>query len=952
MQHVTPGSAVEILEHLHKILDVHFWQLHDVRRKVGDGTTPVFALEHDLGESDLELLHSAVRIAVAQGFGVRFRAWWLPFVVYAAESGYGYVGDEYWPTFEESTPFWREHGDRDRLRSWFRKFAVDYGGAVPKGAFAAQFPIIAWPITHAVLPRYLQRNLAQLLFEFSSGLTSELLRNPSELGARLASRVGPYTERFRVFCENTTLLGQVAVALLSGDDEDSPYLTRATLVRLVDGLSREQQSRLWLTSARHSASGVRLRGFQSEETSTSASPRPGRAPSTTDPKLLLRFQDGAWKAYAKLPDLSVLRGQLPHLYDELRTSRARVGGTSGTMLATGRLVYPGQEVRLISMPYPGTPFLQLEGGSAAVNQFLADTCTTTDGPQWLFRRRDAGVAVEVLGKVVRPGGTYVLVSRDTIEPPDISWASETAIHAPGTRAFDLFVPRTLCDSDASSLVAAGLSVASNVVVRPVGIVGSAWDGEGSVEWLAGEPGLIGIQAERTPDTCVVAVGDQRFIVAWPEGELELFLALTDLTVGTHDLTVMLMGTSNEQLAKGTLAVTIRDPQAAPEGTSSGEGIRLLAAPAWPTLSDLWDGRATVSVDGPPNAQVDLDVILRAADGSVLAEIRRTLKLPLSSDAWAIVAKSVRSDRRFQNAYDDAESGELLVSRSGIGFAQLTCDRGFQPLRWRMTRRQGGSHVARLLDRTDGRSTLVELFTVDAPAEAVAWQADGEVPVPPRGGLLRATAGEAQSAIILPTDPNRLLQMDRVRPFVQTSGRSTREVLRLVGAHRAWSEAELPADAFALHERDVAREAITRELVSLIAGTHWARLERRLEDADDVSAYLDDMRNCVGDSESHKALAAEIGSSLWSWLTPGALLSGFAQTMEGAIRSSGISGRPAAARFLLTLAGRPGHIEDWEAGDRYELIERIMWSPVLLRAARFAVLGTRALKDAEDGGGGF
>jgi hypothetical protein len=450
----------------------------------------------------------------------------------------------------------------------------------------------------------------------------------------------------------------------------------------------------------------------------------------------------------------------------------------------------------------------------------------------------------------------------------------------------------------------------------------------------------------------VAVEDQRFIVAWPEGELELFLALTDLTVGTHDLTVMLMGASNEQLAKGTLAVTIRDPQAALEGTSSGEGIRMLAAPAWPTLSDLWDGRATVSVDGPPNVQADLDVILSAVDGSVLAEIRRTLKLPLSSDAWAGVAKAVRNDRRFQNAYDDAESGEILVSRSGIGLARLRCDRGFQPLRWRVTRRQGDSHVARLVDRTDARSTVVEMFTVDAPAEAVACHAEGEIAAPPRGGLLRATAGEAQTAIILPTDPNRLLHMDRVRPLVQTSGRSPREVLRLARAHLAWSDAELPADAFALHERDAAREAITRELVSMIAGTHWARLERRLADADDVSAYLDDMRNCVGDSESHKTLAAGIASSLWSWLTPGALLAGFAQIMQGAIESSGISGRPAAARFLLTLAGRPNDIVDWDADDRDELIERIMWSPVLLRAARFAVLGTRALMETEDGGDGF
>jgi hypothetical protein len=209
-------------------------------------------------------LETAVRSAVVQGFGASFSQCWLPFVVYAAESGYGYVGDEYWPTFEGSTPGWRSNGDRNRIRGWFRKFAADYGGVVPKGAFADSFPIIAWPITHAVLPIYLQRNLAQLLFEFRTGLTTDLLRNPDALGARLASRAGSYTERFRVFCENTTLLGQVAAALLSGDDHESPYLLRSTLGRLVDGLSKERQSRLWLASARQSASRVRSSGFRSE----------------------------------------------------------------------------------------------------------------------------------------------------------------------------------------------------------------------------------------------------------------------------------------------------------------------------------------------------------------------------------------------------------------------------------------------------------------------------------------------------------------------------------------------------------------------------------------------------------------------------------------------------------------------------------------------------------------
>jgi hypothetical protein len=128
------------------------------------------------------------------------------------------------------------------------------------------------------------------------------------------------------------------------------------------------------------------------------------------------------------------------------------------------------------------------------------------------------------------------------------------------------------------------------------------------------------------------------------------------------------------------------------------------------------------------------------------------------------------------------------------------------------------------------------------------------------------------------------------------------------------------------------------------------LERTLADVDDATEYLDDMQNRVGESGSHQSLAVEIGRSLWSWLTPATLLLEFADTMATPIRNSGITNRPTAARFVLTLAGRPGHIFEWRPEERDELLGYVMRSPVLLRAARFAVLGTRALNDAGAEGG--
>ena len=420
MTDVASSTTVELLQYLHEALDTHFTALQGARANL-EPSSPVFALEHDLSAEDLDLLVTTVRAAAGAGIGARHRQWWLPFVVYAAESGYDYSGNEYWRSFEQSTPGWR-NDHRYLIKSWFQKFAIEYGGAVPTGAFASSFTIIAWPITHSVLPTYLQRQLAQLLFEFSGALTSDLLADPAALGLRLARRASSYTERFRIFCENATLVGQVAAALLSGKGERTPYLLPSTLERIVGDLSKEQQARHWLRSAQQSAS--RARGFRSTGAAGQATARSKTQARATDPRLWLRFEAG-WNAYAELPDMTPLGAGLPEVYDQLRTARGLINGGVRHIPPSG-LLYPGQEVRFARWPRPDQPFLQLDRGDEHTNRILADQCVISQGPWWLFRRQGSGLAVEVKGKFVRPAHRYVLVGAGSVVAPPCRGASKLA----------------------------------------------------------------------------------------------------------------------------------------------------------------------------------------------------------------------------------------------------------------------------------------------------------------------------------------------------------------------------------------------------------------------------------------------------------------------------------------------------------------------------------------------
>ncbi|WP_395110611.1 hypothetical protein [Actinomadura sp. SCN-SB] len=940
------------MQDLHTQLDQGFRDLHASREQLTP-VAPVFALEHDLCDTDLELLKETVRLAVRQGFWASAQRWWLPFVVYAAESGHNYAGGEYWKTFEDSTPGWRENGDRDRIREWFQRFADDYGGARPQGAFAGHFRIIAWPITHAVLPVYLQRHLAHLLYDFRTGLTAQLLRDPGILGERLAARTGSYPEQFRYFCQNTALLGQVSVALLSGEEDESPYLLGSTLHRLVDGLSRERQSQQWLSTARRTAGKVRAkaRGLVPVPRKLTRPSWPERLPRPTDPRLLLRRVQGEWRAYAELPDLSSLITRLPQLSDELRSRRPSVAGAERRYLARGQLLYPGHEVQLARWPRPHEPFIRLERAPDPANHLIADHCAISPGRTWLFRLRAPNLAVEVKGKIMHPGSSYILVVDEDTSIPALPTAVEIPLQATGVRAYTITVPDAASESYAAAFAPVGLSLATKVVIRPVGIVASSWDGEGTVEWLAGEPGMIGIYSEQVPESCIVTLDGHSQTLKWPGGQRDLLLHLEDLSAGTFEVAVALLAESGKTIADGYIAVTVRDPKVRPDSATAGEGIRLLSDPAQPTLSDLWDGRADISIDGPSDSPAQLTVTLLSDTGEKLSELEQGIRLPMTPEAWSQTVRGVRANQRFKGHYDDAQSSRITISRSGIGFATLTCDRGFQPLQWRFALCRNGSYVARLIDRTDGVRTVAEMFTVQEPLVSIRCPASGEIPVPAQGGLVRATAREASATALLPPQPNAIMGRGNRTPTVRTSGRTPGEVLRLAEAHLLWATAHQPADPFANHQCDMVLEAITREIASLIGKGYWTKVERKMQRASEPTECIDVMRAGVGEIRRHRELADQVARNLWHWSTPETLLAGFSEALAGTVQTGDAADNEAIARFVLTLADQPGQIlAGWNQADCRDLLAKVLATPVLLRAARFAVLGSRAFNGAVTPGG--
>jgi len=934
------------LDVLHHRLETRFRTLRERRDALGKGT-PLFALEHGLSEAELILLRAEVRASV-QGRRLPRKSW-LPFVVYAAEVGYEYCGDEYWQSFASQTPGWAEFGDRDYIRRKFRQFSDLFGGAVPGGAWARHFSIISWPITHAVLPTDLQRQLARLLFEYRTALTSDLLGDPNGLGSKLAARSWHYSSRFQNFAQNTKLLGQVAAALLTGDDEESPYLLDTTLKRIVETLSVEREARGWLRDAKSSASRVRTRGFRAPNlrpTGPSETPGATRLPSATDPGIFLRRMPDGWAAYLDLPDLSVLAERLPGIHRALGRLRAQIAGVTRPPLARGQLLYPGQEVRLDQWPDPRSPLVQLENGSPEVNRMLGDQCMLSRGPRWLFRLREPALAVEVRGTFVRPGHNYVLISKTALETERQPWVTPVACKTAGVHALSVEVPALLEPEHLEQIRSLGLAAVSDVAVRPAGVVPAGWDGEGAAEWIVGEEAVIAVQSTSAVAQCIFSVDGVPHLLAWPQGDEEIFVALGNLEIGSHDVQVSLLPPDvDEPLAEGSLLVAVRSPHSRPPSGTSREGLMIIAAPANPTLPELWDGKASLQLLGPPGIRVSIEVSLTDKNNNVLARETFGVASPLDPSAWLKhLARDVRRSNRIASVYDVAEACDITASHPSLGTARIRCEREFAPLRWAAGRDRDGPYV-RLINNTEGGLVTVERFefaTPDRPTQLDTVSGNLRWPA---GGLIKATAGDFESSVILPPFVRHLAHLQS--PHVSAGPRTVNEVTRLIELARLWTSASAPADPFADERRHAVLQAITIRVVTLVGGHRWAHTEDRVARGDDRFT-IGELAQAVGEETYQRALARALQAELHHWRTvaPVRRSERFADILVEHVHLHGVGrAEQRFAEFLLRLASDPASVGRWPEAPSW--LDLAFVSPALVRAARFLVLAIHLVED-EDG----
>ncbi len=947
-------------------LERHFDELRR-QRLAAVGDKPIFVLEHGLGARELQGLtteiHSHIIAAPPDdGHG-------LPWIVYAAELGYRYAGDEYWQTFEEETPGWLAHGDRYWIRRCFQRFHKQLGGAKPSGPWAEHFSIICWPITHAVLPIDLQRQLARILYELRHSFSADLFASPTKLGEFIAARSWNATSRFQKLAEEPQLVGQIATALLlQGESGTRGLLHPATLARISQDLDHERRARDWLRAAQKSAhERAHIRGLAfgratGRPVAKRDEARAEVAALGIEPRLILRPTVRAgtqWDVSLEIPDLSGLLFRFPGTRETLTGSRCVVAGAAGRPLARARCLHGSQQVPLDRWPQPDEVLLKFERDDQQLDFLLRTECLLRPGPNWLFRIASDGLAYELRSLRVRAGERYILVTTAAALSPGANVHS-VQIACRGVSGVLIELPGAI-DSDLEDrLRRIGLSPAKSIEVWPAGLAAVTWDGEGHGEWLASERACLGIRSDHEITSLVVSMSDG---VDMP---LELksinagqtvFVELPQLPVGLHKVRVHTRDQSGAIEPLGDLDVMMRIREARPWAPAASPHGPLLVQidPPNPTLEQLWEGHVEVSITGPPDRHVRCRTSLFEADDSAsLAAIQLPpLSLPIDRDEWARhFEQHFRKKPQIQSAYDEARACTLDFTAEELGAFTLRCVRELTVLRWAL-RRTGNEFSVRLIDDSgDGEAPTIARYAYETPIAQERLGITQSQAVPASGGLYVAHRSDFTAAVIVPPAVRTLADL-RCTPVIHKSHRSTESVLRLVEGFRLWAYARLPGDLISTMRQKAVLQAMVTEIFRLIGGDAWARAEssvvgtgrtlselaryvsQRREDAAFLSALEGDWDEFIrGDSKERVRRLTSLAQQ-WRLVPAGTSRLSGGTTAIG--RADGADDAGSVIESALRLASDPASLDPQNDNLRMK-IPRLLDAPILARAARLLVIG--------------
>ncbi len=943
------------LREWHDNLNSHFADLHKLR---ANDNCSVFVFEHNLNSEKRDELKQSIHEHLATS--TPDERHWLPWIVYATEIGYEFDGHNFWSPFQEKTSNWTIH-DRPFIRDSFKKFVKSFGGFKPSDIWAKHFNIICYPITHAILPRDLQRQLAKILYDLRFQLRS-FLQSTEQLGIKILSRSDGTSKRFQQFSQNTELTGLIARELLSHDEiEDGNIILPSTLKRIVGDLRQQRDAASWLDDARtfskKSASRnfrIRIEGDKSQRV-------------RLEPRLVLRpLKSTRWDLFIEFPDLQPLAEQSTELSEFLTSSRPRINGSFyDKRLARGNLVsYGAIREKLKTLPDETQPLLIFRREKpSALDKFLKDEFRLKTQIINLFKVHNDGLAYKQNSFSVCPGNCYLVLSRNTI--PINSLVSKQTVSCDDVHLYLLSLPKTISSKEESFLNTLGFKIKLGAVVTPVGTAPAVWDEETYIEFLADEDPCLAVELDHEVQSLLFEYGKDKLEICDADLQNPIFINLPQLSIGSYDFIISeKQHNQNDYEILANVEISIREPRSQQSATTSQNALLLFTDPFRPTFEQLFTEKVKFDFWTPPDTIVNVYLtLLRKKEGDnnkLLKKKLFTSSLPNDSSKLNTNIFESLQDDRIQGKLEDAYSCLLEFESGELGTVPVNFEREFLPLKWNVKVNKNQIFL-RLSDYSDSdeKVSIVKYdFLTPDKKIIVPYNEVHELgfPIPSSGGLYIAENSQIKQGIVIlrPLEQSSfksfsdLRQEDGFIPKFLKYKRISNSLSELLRLYIVWATSVSVGSVLRKTDINIVSNGLLLEIISLIDdGFGWRKAEVQFCAGKNTDSFY--LRKAVSSNPSlleklAKFCAAPRFFSADEWVDNLVSVLGDEVPEErtkvqriGKISHIKITRRDWFAEFALRLCSSPETLPTW-ADKRYELgLEKMLAHPTLVRAARYIVV---------------
>lgn len=819
------GAGLDLVK-LQERLSQQYARLRDLR---ATENYPVYAIEHGLSVAERTMARLLLNADLRSSKRAS-RAYWLVWIAAAAEVGYGYDGSEYWDTFAKAFPNWPLYGDRNKIRDWYKRFALEFRGLTPSGVWAQHFPIIAWPITQAILPRYLQRHFADHLYQLRYTLARGGELTHAQIGDLLSERYYGGSSRFEGFLQQKALTARIVLALGVEEVADTVApIEVTTLNRIVRDFDKLGATGSRLREARHVLRSARFIN----------SSNPGFTPETLKgeslsyertevPRLVATpIQEQTWRVLMTIPDLAArLRkaGLTPHELERARMRfRSHIKGCSWEP-ARALFSYVGNSTEAFSA-YPTLDYQVFEYDNALPQAEVAlNECLKFPKRRLrLLKIRIDGSAFEITSGYVRSGQSYLLITAEDFGEDIISslglCRQQTCLEK--THLWRLDIGKNIGDKQILALKRIGLGYSLAIRVEPLGLSPRWNPTSGAIVFLDTEEIMFSVASDIDVQEFSIAVGAGAPFFFKPITTGNTFFSLGMLPVGSHRIVVSARGTATgSDIRAEDIVIEVRSALPWQKSIAGKAGVTLLLNPRHATFENFLDGNAVLRLSAPSDRRVQFDGRFYDASGSIICTKKLSQCVtPISDQKLSdLISRQLNSENQVEYL-ERAVRIEILASLVEYGTEAVIFEKDAEPLRWNRL----SDNTIKLSDDSAGENpTFIECYDlsgVESSRVIEHSEAISGVKLVGKGGLLVAAQGGRCYSVIATAIQSQLSSFGELSVPANLSTKKASHIC-VVNALRHWQAARRLIGPMAFMARRNAIRELEQQLELLLCGEDW------------------------------------------------------------------------------------------------------------------------------------